>query len=134
MIEVHLDRFCYHPNGTLGVIDYEDERFWTIERPWLDNKPNVSCIPTGIYEMGWRVSPRFGETWHVKDVPDRTHILIHVANYSKDVQGCIGLGSSLMGDTVAVASSKNAVKRFEELTKGLEWRLIIENAPYAALL
>ena len=133
MTEIRLDRFCYHPNGTLGVIDLEGERFWSIERPWLDNAPNISCIPTGTYEMGWRVSPRFGETWHVKDVPDRTHILIHVANYSKDVQGCIGLGTSLMGDTIAVASSKNAVKRFEELTEGLDWQLVIVNVTYAAL-
>ena len=133
MTEIRLDRFCYHPNGTLGVIDLEGERFWSIERPWLDNAPNISCIPTGTYGLGWRVSPRFGETWHVKDVPDRTHILIHVANYSKDVQGCIGLGTSLMGDTIAVASSKNAVKRFEELTEGLDWQLVIVNVTYAAL-
>ena len=111
-----------------------DESFWSIERPWLDNAPNVSCIPVGEYEMGWRESPRFGETWHVKDVPDRTHILIHVANFSKDVQGCIGLGMDLMGDTVAVSESKKAVSRFEDLTRGSAWRLKIENAHYAALL
>lgn len=133
-MDIHLDRFCYHPNGTLGVIDIEGDRFWTIERPWLDNAANVSCIPTGIYEMGWRESPRFGETWHIKDVPDRSHILIHVANYSKDVQGCIGLGTSLMGDTVAVSNSKNAVKRFEEITKGIQCQLLVENVAYAALL
>jgi hypothetical protein len=128
-----LERFCYHPRGTLGVLHVDDDTFWSIERPWLDNAPNVSCIPTGEYEMGWRESPRFGETWHVKDVPDRTHILIHVANFSKDVQGCIGLGMDLMGDTVAVSESKKAVSRFEELTRGSEWRLKIENVPYAAL-
>ena len=134
MKTINLERFCYHPNATLGVIEVDSERFYTVERPWLDNKPNVSCIPVGTYEMGWRESPRFGETWHVKDVPDRTHILIHVANFSRDVQGCIGLGMSLMGDTVAVSESKKAVTRFEELTKGVEWELKVENAAYAALL
>jgi hypothetical protein len=39
----------------------------------------------------------------------------------------------LMGDTVAVSESKKAVSRFEELTRGSEWRLKIENVPYAAL-
>lgn len=133
MKEIVLERFCYHPNATLGVLEVDFERFYTVERPWLDNKPNVSCIPVGTYEMGWRESPRFGETWHIKDVPDRTYILIHVANYARDVEGCIGLGMGLMGDTVAVSESKKAVTRFEELTKGGEWQLKIENAPYAAL-
>ena len=133
MLDVELKRFAYHPKGTLGVIDVAGERFYTIERPWLDNKPNVSCIPEGKYRMGWRESPRFGETWHVKDVAERTWILIHAANYPKDVQGCIGLGTGLMGDRIAVSNSRKAVAQFEELTKEIEWRLIIKHAPHAGL-
>ena len=60
MIEVELKRFCYHPEGTLGVIELAGETFYSIERPWLNNAPNVSCIPVGNYDMGWRNSPRFG--------------------------------------------------------------------------
>ena len=134
MKEIVLERFCYHPNATLGVIHLDDETFYSVERPWLDNQVSVSCIPVGTYETGWRESPRFGETWHIKDVPDRTYILIHVANFARDVEGCIGLGMGLMGDTVAVSESKKAVTRFEELTRDLEWSLRIENSPYAALL
>lgn len=134
MIEITLERFCYHPVGTLGIIRFDGEVFYSIERPWEDNKPNVSCIPQGNYEVGWRESPRFGETWHVKDVPQRTHILIHVANFAEDVQGCIGLGTDLMGDKIAVASSRIAVERFEALTREYEeWQLKIVNAAYAAL-
>ena len=133
MIEIYLQRFAYHPEGTLGVIDLAGERFYTIERPWLDNKPNVSCIPEGNYLTGWRDSPRFGETWHVKDVEDRTWILIHAANYPKDVQGCIGLGTGLMGDRVAVSNSRKAVAQFEKLTRDIEWRLIVKHAPHAGL-
>jgi hypothetical protein len=133
MIEIYLQRFAYHPEGTLGVIDLAGERFYTIERPWLDNKPNVSCIPEGNYLTGWRDSPRFGETWHVKDVEDRTWILIHAANYPKDVQGCIGLGTGLMGDRVAVSNSRKAVAQFEKLTRDIEWRLIVKHAAHAGL-
>ena len=133
MKEVVLQRFCYHPNATLGVIRLDGEVFYSVERPWLDNAVSVSCIPVGTYEMGWRESPRFGETWHVKDVPDRTYILIHAANFAKDVEGCIGLGMGLMGDTVAVSESRKAVARFEELTKGQEWQLKVEDGAYAAL-
>ena len=79
-----LERFAYHPEGTLGSIMVGEQRFYSIERPWLDNAPNISCIPEGTYETGWRESPRFGETWHIQSVPYlRTFILIHVANYPK---------------------------------------------------
>lgn len=133
MIEIELKRFAYHPEGTLGVIDFAGETFYSIERPWLDNAPNVSCIPVGNYDMGWRDSPRFGETWHVQEVQDRTYILIHAANFPKDVQGCIGLGTGLMGDRIAVSNSRKAVARFEEITRDVEWRLIVKNAQYAAM-
>jgi len=133
MIDIELKRFAYHPDGTLGVIEFYGERFYTIERPWLDNAANVSCIPEGNYDVAWRTSPRFGETYHIQDVEDRTYILIHAANFPKDVQGCIGLGTGLMGDRVAVSNSRKAVARFEELTRDISWRLIVKNAPLAAL-
>jgi len=133
VIEIDLKRFAYHPKGTLGVIDYSGERFYTIERPWLDNTVRISCIPEGVYNMGWRESPKFGETWQVQDVQNRTYILIHTANYAKEVQGCIGLGMGLMGDRVAVSNSRKAVAKFEEMTRDVEWRLNVLSAPFAAL-
>lgn len=132
-MDVVLERFCYHPEGTLGVIKLAGKEFSTIERPWLDNAPNVSCIPTGTYLTRWRESPRFGFTWELRDVQDRTYILIHAANYPSDVQGCIGLGTNLMGDRIAVSNSRKAVKSFEGLLEGMEWRLVIKNAHYAGL-
>ena len=131
--EIDLKRFAYHPKGTLGVIDFDGERFYTIERPWLDNMVRISCIPEGVYSMGWRESPKFGETWQVRDVQNRTYILIHAANYPKEVQGCIGLGTSLMGDRVAVSNSRKAVSKFEEMTRDVDWRLNVQSAPFAAL-
>lgn len=66
-------------------------------------------------------------------VPDRTYILIHVANFSSDVQGCIGMGTDLMGDRIAVSNSRKAVAAFEELTRGQTCQIKIGNAPYAGL-
>lgn len=133
MKTIVLERFCYHPEGTLGVIRLDGDLFYSIEKPWLDNARSVSCIPVGTYQTGWRKSPKFGQTWQIEDVTDRTYILIHVANYPSDVHGCIGLGTYLMGDRIAVSQSRKAVTRFEKLTKGLEWQLEIKNAPLAAL-
>jgi len=133
-MDVLLERFLYHPKGTLGSLTVEGERFYSVERPWQNNAPNVSCIPEGDYLVVWRTSPKFGLTWHITDVPERTHILIHVANFPEDVQGCIGLGTDLMGDKVAVSSSRVAVERFEELTKGEEeWQIKIVHAAFAGL-
>mgnify|MGYP003139324621 CR=1 FL=1 len=59
--------------------------------------------------------------------------MIHVANFAKDVEGCIGLGMDLMGDTVAVSNSRVAVKKFEEMTVGSSWTMKVEDSPLAAL-
>lgn len=133
MNEISLDRFAYHPVGTLGVIRLDGKTFWTVERPWLDNTAFKSCIPEGSYVMTRRVSPKFGETWHIKDVVDRSHILIHAGNYPHDFHGCIGLGTGLIEDRVAVSNSRVAVNRFEELTGKEDHRIIIKFNALAAL-
>ena len=107
--------------------------FYTIERPWLDNAPWESCIPEGEYALKWKESPKFGWCYEVEGVTNRTDILLHVANYPKDVQGCIGVGMDLMGDRIAVARSRDAMNALHDLTGGGPWRLRIVNAPYAAL-
>lgn len=66
-------------------------------------------------------SPKFGPNmWEVSDVPNRTHILIHVANTSNNVLGCIGLGTSLYGDLAGVGNSRRAINEFYELTGGMQ--------------
>jgi hypothetical protein len=76
-------------------------------------------------------SPRFGpDTWQVQDVPDRTHILFHVANTSADVVGCIGCGISLYPDLNGVGSSRKAMGKFDSYLAGLdETDLVIKTGP-----
>ena len=80
---------------------------YTIENPWLDNEPYVSCIPTGTYKAFRRTSPSNGEVIELKDVPNRTFIQFHVANFPEDVEGCIGVG--LSKEDGAVYESKKAM-------------------------
>ena len=118
---IELIRFGLFKDRTIGRLTYNDEHFYTIERPWLDNKQNVSCIPAGYYKLGRVDSPRFGpDTWEIKGVPGRTHILIHVANTSHDVIGCIGLGMGLFPQLQGVSVSKTAIENFYLMTKSLE--------------
>jgi len=75
-----------------------------LERPWLDNKPSISCIPTGTYHLGLRTEggwhnkavKKFGDEHRgmieVLDVPDRSYILMHWGNGPDDTRGCMLTG------------------------------------------
>jgi hypothetical protein len=116
-----LVRFIRDDRKTIGRLEYENLHFFTVERPWLGNKPNISCIPDGNYTVKRVDSPKFGKNmWEVSKVRNRTHILIHVANYTCDVEGCIGLGTGVFNDIRGVSNSKAAVKVFYDTTKELE--------------
>ncbi len=128
-----LQRFAYHPEGTLGVLLASVGHFYTVEKPWEDNTPFKSCIPEGEYPMTWERSPKFGMCWHVNDVPNRTHILIHAGNTARDVVGCVAVGRSLLGDSIGVSESRKAMAELEGITTGGEWTLNVSFVKDAAL-
>ena len=94
---VKLQRLDTNDAGTIGKLSV-DGRFvcFAVERPWQGNARNISCIPAGRYDLAYVDSPKFGRRLEVKDVPDRTHILVHAGNWQCDTLGCIlpGLGVS----------------------------------------
>jgi translation elongation factor EF-4 len=74
------------------------------------NEPKIkgkTRIPAGKYKVDWKSEPtpltikyrqRYDYfNWHleVKDVPDFSHVYIHVGNSHKDTDGCILVGDSL---------------------------------------
>lgn len=106
--------------GTFGVLTLPSGwRCQTLELPWRNNVRRMSCIPAGVYRAIDHVSPRFGRTYWLQDVPGRSEILIHAGNlagdttkgYRSDVAGCILVGATrghLQGQP-AVLSSKLAL-------------------------
>ena len=108
----------------LGMLD---GRWWTIERPWLDNQLRISCIPVDMYEVKRHVSPSKGLCWSVEDVIGRTHILIHVANWSHELMGCIAPGLNINSSESMVASSRKALNEMLD-TLPDQWELEIVNA------
>jgi hypothetical protein len=87
----------YQGTNTLGQIEVlEDgnviETYYTLELPYKDNERRVSCIPTGIYQIKKHLSPKFGLVFWIQDVPNRSEILIHPANYTRQLLGCIAVG------------------------------------------
>lgn len=121
---LNLTRFCDSEMGTFGELEMPNGLvLYTVERQWLDNKRNISCIPTGTYVCVRRKYHRGGYlTFEVRDVVNRSHILIHVANTHTDVQGCIGVGFSLgtLKDLWAIKDSKNAHDAFMECLIGID--------------
>lgn len=89
-MEILLMR-TYHAAGVNGVLLLEGtELCKTIELPWKNNQPRVSCIPEGRYRLRRRQSPRFREHFEVMDVKDRKYILFHAGNDAgKELRGCI---------------------------------------------
>lgn len=106
---------------TVGKLYHNDELICcTIERPWLKNKVNVSCIPAGAYELKLIDSPKFCKTYQVCDVIGRTHILFHVANRPSELHGCIAPVSSygIIKNEWAGLSSKIAYDKFMSYLNG----------------
>lgn len=104
---------------TLGILKILDTDFfcWTVERPWVNNEPGVSCIPEGMYELEF-VSGlhKKGAEWVVQNVPGRSAIEFHVANRSSELRGCISLGSRpyMFGTELGVTQSMVTTARFNE--------------------
>jgi hypothetical protein len=79
----------------LNEFDGVIKAYRSLELPWLLNQKYISCIPIGNYVGYKHVSPKFGNCIWIKDVDNRSEILIHPANYNRDLLGCIGIGDDL---------------------------------------
>ncbi len=115
-----LTRYCQSKlMGTFGILRLESG--WecrTIERPWLENTPFVSCVPEGTYDIQL-------DRYHAEDYPayellnvvGRTEIKIHAANVSNELAGCIapGLDETFMKSRWAISSSKATLAQFMEM-------------------
>lgn len=127
MLEFSLKRFYSDSESTRGIyLDDSGVLAVTLERPWLNNKQQVSCIPCGVYICKRVKSPKFGITFEVTNVPNRSHILHHSGNFVKDTLGCVILGVRFgkINNTIAVLDSKKAFNKFmDKLTNVNEFKL-----------
>ncbi|WP_027375712.1 DUF5675 family protein [Kaistella palustris] len=130
-MEVQLIR-TYHPDGVNGVLYFQGKELCrTIELPWQDNQPRVSCIPEGSYKLRKRQSPRFHLHFEVMGVPQRSYILFHAANEAKkELRGCIAPVLTHTGAGKG-SGSRASLERMKErlypiLDSGLELLLIIK--------
>ena len=115
---IRLNRTVRAPSFAQGMITYCGAPVcFTLERPWLGNKRNVSCIPPGMYECVRESHEKLGQVLRVNGVPKRAGILVHAANYVDQLQGCIAPGDffDIMDFKLAIISSRKALNRLLEL-------------------
>lgn len=100
---------------TLGIMTLPNGKVYhTLELSWKNNEKKISCIPKGKYKVRKRTSAKYGEHFHVLNVPNRDFILVHWGNYHTDILGCIlpgkGLADINKDGRLDVTSSRQAMK------------------------
>lgn len=115
-------RIAFLSDGTFGVFLDDDVPFAvTLELPWRNNTPFISCIPAGHYMCKRVKSDKFKETFEVQKVPGRDKIRFHWGNLDDDTEGCILTGEMFepLGESNAIRSSIHAFREFMARTEGL---------------
>ena len=130
MLHLTLRRKPSTFDGTFGTITLPTGlQLLTGELPWRDNVSKSSCIPVGTYVCKSLTSPKFGKCYTICNVPNRSNILFHAANYcglsseskKQELQGCIalGLGFAKVNNQKIITSSRLALKQFHS---ALNWQ------------
>jgi len=134
MITATLTRQKDDGQCTLGTLVFSTgQTFKTIERPWLNNQRQVSCIPPGTYTCvphGWEpnATVREKKAYLLLGTEPRTAILIHPANWAAQLMGCIapGMSSGILGGKPAVLSSQAAMASIRQIVGQNKFQLTIK--------
>lgn len=101
-MEILVQRFNYSENSVIGRLALDGSHFcFTLERPWKNNQHEVSCILPGRYPVTIRYSPHWNAPMpHVENVPGRSEIMLHPANWVSQLLGCIAPGETYGQDCI----------------------------------
>ena len=99
--DVLIERKRKEPTQTIGELTVYQDRVKpifdckTMELEEDKNAVRDDCIPPGYYDVVKRKSAKYGEHFHITNVPNRSLILIHECNYSYQLLGCVGVGEKV---------------------------------------
>ena len=139
MKDVIINRFKVKDNYSLGhcYIKHESGEIeyigCSLERGWQDNQKRISCVSEGIYPLVFEYSNRFNRMlWELKNVPNRAECKFHPANYWRQLNGCIALGTKHLdidgdGDPDITSSRKTILKFHKAMGKINQARIIIKD-------
>ena len=115
---IRIRRIYGDDEVTLGMLSFKTFSCFTVENPWLENVPYVSCIPPGRYllKLG-RYNAGGYDAYEVQEVQGRTLIKMHIANLPTEVDGCMGVGDSItrLNGELAVSNSRDTFDRLMEM-------------------
>ena len=102
-------------NYIRSVLFIEGQTFHIIERAWLNNKRNISCIPAGVYQVQFMArsgSGKYRNVFWLRNVPGRSGVLVHNGNLAAHSRGCliIGMRRGTLAGQPAVLNSKTALR------------------------
>lgn len=110
-----INRIWQTDTVTIGIISAPGMTpLFTLELPWKNNLKNISCIPAGIHPVEIVVSSKnkdIGKAYEII-VPGRGDIQIHIANYPRQIRGCIAIGyeADIIGESIG--NSEKAIRYF----------------------
>lgn len=129
---------------TMGELSFstpaEDFLCQTMERPWIPTPlckgglSGNSCVPRGEYKLERHNSEAHPNTWalvnpdvDVVHYEDREHpnlrclVLIHVANYARELRGCIATGYGRIQDSSGTWMVTQSKRALIDLKRLLPW-------------
>ena len=114
-----------------GTLYLGYKKFEILERRWVNNKRNKSCIPQGSYKvhpLKRSSSGKYRDVFHIQDVKDRSGILIHNGNLAKHSLGCMIIGKKRgsLAKQNAVLGSRSALRELNAELKDVdEFQLVV---------
>ena len=130
MIRAFLVRDSVGSDCILGTLFVGLEVFHVLERPWLDNESNISCIPAGDYVCNFMArssSGKYKKVYWLQDVESRFGILIHNGNTVNHTKGCLIIGRKRgwLAGSRAVLNSKSSLRDLNEMIGDKPFKLTI---------
>lgn len=97
-----------------GTLTTSNSVYQILERPWVGNQRNISCIPPGKYIASYlprSASGKYKRVFHLQPVEGRSGILIHNGNLVSHTRGCLIIGKrrGVLAGQAAVLNSKSAL-------------------------
>jgi len=142
-MELVLDRTLYD-DASVGALAGEALKLTTLELPWVPDLlapcgvKGRSCVPVGAYALVPHHSEKHPQSWALvnhdlwvyhqdEEVPAdrkglaRTECLLHIANYVRQLEGCIAVGLYMAEDARHVRMLQNSTMGMSRLRAALVW-------------
>lgn len=151
---IELVRDIENSYCTLGRMIFAGRTLFTIERPWVADERSaggqkgVSRVPFGHYRLERHNTDAFPKVWALvnplldvyhwpwevpngRELVSRTACLIHAANWSHELRGCIAPGKQRVKDQQGrwmVTQSRNAINELRTVVgNSIDLSLVIHD-------